>query len=178
VLFLARRHLLAPAALGFREAFGLSVVPRGGRRLCLMALAMIAASALVSTLLTLGGGWLGLASHWSEWFDEELAFGNTAAILANTAGSVVLAPLFEEVVFRGILFATLRTALGPALAIALSGAIFGVAHGYGALGFLDVAFSGMLWAWAFEKTGSVLPGMAAHAVTNLLVTGSVLALLR
>ena len=94
------------------------------------------------------------------------------------AGSVVFAPLFEEVVFRGILFATLRSALRPGSAIVLSGAIFGVAHGYGALGFLDVASSGMLWAWAFERTGSVLPGMAAHAVTNLMVTITVLVLLR
>jgi membrane protease YdiL (CAAX protease family) len=46
------------------------------------------------------------------------------------------------------------------------------------VGFLDVASSGMLWAWAFERTRSILPGIAAHALTNLLVTATVLALLR
>ena len=178
LLLLARRHLLRPAGIGFRDALGLRVVPGGGRHLVRMALAIIAAGAFLTTLLTLAGSWLGVTSHWSEWFDEELAFGDATAILANVAGSVVLAPLFEEVVFRGILFATLRSALRPATAIALSGAIFGVAHGYGVVGFLDVAFSGMLWAWAFEKTGSILPGMVAHAVTNLVVTVTVLVLLR
>jgi hypothetical protein len=178
VLLLARRHLLRPAGLGFRDALGLRVGSGGARHVAIVTLALVAAGALVTTLLTLGGHWLRLTSHWSEWFDEELAFGDVTAILANAVGSVVLAPVFEEAVFRGILFATLRRVLRPAGAIALSGAIFGVAHGYGAVGFLDVASSGMLWAWAFEKTGSVLPGMAAHAVTNLVVTITVLALLR
>lgn len=178
VLLLARRHLLRPAGIGFRDAFGLRVAPGGVRHLVLVAGGTIAVGALLTTLLTLAGSWLGVTSHWSEWFDEELAFGDATSILANAVGSVVFAPLFEEVVFRGILFATLRSALRPGSAIALSGAIFGVAHGYGALGFLDVACSGMLWAWAFEKTGSILPGMAAHAVTNLVVTITVLVLLR
>jgi membrane protease YdiL (CAAX protease family) len=139
---------------------------------------LLGAGALIATTLGLAGTALGLSSHWSEWFDDELAFGDTTAIAANAVGSVVLAPLFEEVVFRGLLFSTLRSALPATAAIALSGLIFGVAHGYGALGFLDVASSGMLWAWAFEKTKSIWPGMAAHAATNLVVTASVLALLR
>ncbi len=178
VLLLAWRHLLRPAGLGFPDALGLRVVPGGGRHLVLVGMAIVAAGALITTFLTLAGGGLGLASHWSEWFDEELAFGDAVAITANVVGSVLFAPLFEEVVFRGILFATLRRALRPGVAIVVSGAIFGIAHGYGVLGFLDVALSGMLWAWAFEKTGSVLPGMGAHAVTNLVVSISVLALLR
>jgi hypothetical protein len=178
VLWLAHRHLLRPAGIGFREAFGLRVVPGGARHLALVAVGVVGAGALITTALTLAGNSLGVTSHWSEWFDDELAFGNTTDILANAVGSVAFAPLFEEAVFRGILFATLRSALRPVAAIALSGAIFGVAHGYGALGFLDVASSGMLWAWAFERTGSVLPGVVAHAAANLVVTVTLLGLLR
>jgi membrane protease YdiL (CAAX protease family) len=178
VLLLAHRHLLLPGGSGFREALGLSMVPGGARRLALVALAAVAAGGLITTLLSLGGRGLHLTSHWGEWFDEDLAFGDTTAILANAVGSVVLAPVFEEAVFRGLLFASLRSAMRPAPAIALSGAVFGVAHGYGVVGFLDVASSGMLWAWAFERTRSILPGIAAHALTNLLVTATVLALLR
>jgi membrane protease YdiL (CAAX protease family) len=178
VLLLAHRHLLLPGGSSFREALGLSMVPGGARRLALVTLAAVAAGGLITTLLSLGGRGLQLTSHWGEWFDEDLAFGDTTAILANAVGSVVLAPVFEEAVFRGLLFASLRSALRPAPAIALSGAVFGVAHGYGVVGFLDVACSGMLWAWAFEMTRSILPGIAAHALTNLLVTATVLALLR
>jgi membrane protease YdiL (CAAX protease family) len=178
VLLLARRHLLAPAGIGLSQACGLRVVRGGPRHLLLVALAVVAVGALVTTLLTTAGSRFGLVSHWSEWFDAELAFGDTTAILASLAGSVLLAPFFEEIVFRGILFATLRRIWRAGPAIAISGAVFGAAHGYGALGFLDVALAGMLWAWAFEKTGSVWPGIGAHALTNLVVSISILALLR
>jgi uncharacterized protein len=178
MIVLAHRYLLRPSGVAFGEALGLRLVPNGPRRLLLVAAALVAAGALVSTLLTFVASWAHVSSHWSEWFDEQLAFGSVTAVAASVLGSVVLAPFFEEVVFRGILFASLRGALRPATAIVVSGAIFGGAHGYGALGFVDVAWSGMLWAWAFERTGSVLPGMAAHAITNLLVSITVFTLLR
>ena len=50
--------------------------------------------------------------------------------------------------------------------------------GYGVLGFISVFWSGMLWAWIYEKTGSLLPSMFAHAANNLLVCLSILYLLR
>ncbi len=178
LFLLVHRYLLAPAGIGFADALGLRLVPGAGPRLVMIVLALVVAGALLTTLITLGGSRLHLTSHWSEWFDEELAFGDAPAVVASLAGAVVFAPLFEEIVFRGILFATLRRGLGAGLAIVTSGVVFAFAHGYGALGFVDVLWSGVLWAWAFEKTGSVLPGMMAHALTNLLVSITVLALLR
>jgi membrane protease YdiL (CAAX protease family) len=60
----------------------------------------------------------------------------------------------------------------------ISAGIFALAHGYGLIGFLSVFWSGLIWAWIYERTGSLLPGMIAHAVNNLLVCLSVIALLR
>jgi membrane protease YdiL (CAAX protease family) len=60
----------------------------------------------------------------------------------------------------------------------LTASVFAVAHGYGAAGLLDVFWSGLVWAWAYERTRSVIPGVVAHAVTNLLVSVGLLALLR
>jgi membrane protease YdiL (CAAX protease family) len=60
----------------------------------------------------------------------------------------------------------------------LSAAIFAAAHGYGILGFASVLWSGAIWAWTYEKTGSLLPGMVAHALNNLMVCTTVIALLR
>ena len=45
-------------------------------------------------------------------------------------------------------------------------------------GFASVLLSGLLWAWVYEKTGSLLPGMIAHAANNLAVAVTLLALLR
>ena len=81
----------------------------------------------------------------------------------------ILAPLFEELVFRGLLFAILRRKFRFLPAALISASIFGLAHGYGAVGLISVCWSGVLWAWIYEKTGSLAPGILAHAINNLLV---------
>ena len=91
---------------------------------------------------------------------------------------VVYAPVLEEIAFRGILFGTLRRKFSFAPAAFIGALVFAVAHGYGWIGFLSVLWSGVVWAWGYEKTGSLLPGMLAHALNNLLVSGSVIHLLR
>jgi membrane protease YdiL (CAAX protease family) len=59
-----------------------------------------------------------------------------------------------------------------------TGAIFAGAHGYGLIGFAAVAWSGTIWAVGYERTGSLLPGMVAHALSNLMSTMSFVVLLR
>src|SRR5918994_2234387 len=91
---------------------------------------------------------------------------------------VILAPVFEELIFRGILFATLRKRFSFLTSMFASGLIFALAHGYGVIAFLTVLWSGCLWAWAYERTGSVIPGMLAHAVNNGVVVYSLVAFFR
>jgi membrane protease YdiL (CAAX protease family) len=91
---------------------------------------------------------------------------------------VVFAPIFEEIAFRGLLFAILRRRFRFLPAATISAGIFAAAHGYGWIGFISVFWSGLLWAWVYEKTGSLIPGMIAHAANNLLVCLTVMALLR
>ncbi len=100
------------------------------------------------------------------------------AEIASILDDVILAPFFEEVVFRGLLFAALRRRFGFAASAGLSAAIFALGHGYGAVGSLSVFWSGLLWAWAYEKTKSLLPAMGAHAAGNLMVALEVLGLFR
>ena len=63
-------------------------------------------------------------------------------------------------------------------AAVISAGLFALAHGYGVIGFLSVLWSGILWAWIYERTGSLVPGIIAHALNNLLVCLAVMALLR
>ena len=46
------------------------------------------------------------------------------------------------------------------------------------LGFASVLVSGVLWAWAYERTGSLVPSITAHAVDNLSAALTVLVVLR
>ena len=169
MLWLARRRLLAPAGLDAARAFGLRPRPRGGRALVTATAVLLAAGQALDLLLGAAVEAFGLTSHWTEWFDEALVFGDLAAALDTLVVGVVVAPVLEEVVFRGLLFATLRRRLAWPAAAAASALVFALAHGYGAVGATDVFLSGVLWAWAYERTGSLLPGMAAHALGNLFV---------
>lgn len=178
LLWLAHRRLLAPGGLGVARAFGLRPAQGRGGALVLSVALLVAAGVGVDTLLGLGAEQLGLASHWTEWFDEDLVFGAAAAVADSVLAGVVLAPVIEEVVFRGLLYATLRRRLGWPAAAAASAACFALAHGYGPLGSADVWLSGVLWAWAYERTGSLWPAVVAHAVANLLATATNLVFFR
>jgi membrane protease YdiL (CAAX protease family) len=90
---------------------------------------------------------------------------------------VVLAPILEEIAFRGLLFGTLRRRFGWLTAALLSAAVFAGAHGYGVFGFASVFWSGLLWAWMYEKTRSLLPGILAHSLNNLMVCATIMWLL-
>src|SRR5207237_1249443 len=48
----------------------------------------------------------------------------------------------------------------------------------GAAGFASVFLSGALWAWSYERTRSLLPGMIAHMANNAAVGLTLLWLLR
>lgn len=178
IVFLAWRHLLAPLGLGLAEAFGLRPLPGRTGRLAAMTLVMLAVGLSGEWLLGQLADALALRSHWTEWFDGDLVWGSGPVVAVSLVEYVVFAPLFEELVFRGLLFATLRRRLPFGAAALLSGAIFALAHGYGLLGTASVLWSGVVWAWVYEKTGSLLPGLLAHALNNLTVCLTILLLLR
>jgi CAAX protease family protein len=178
LLLLVWRALLVPSGLDFVTVFGLWP-RRDGWLPCLQAAAALVAAGIVIDLgLGLLGEPLGLTSHWTEWFDADLAWGSAAAVGVTLIGSIVFAPVFEEIIFRGLLYGTMRTRLAWPVAALGSALVFALAHGYGAAGFLSVFLSGVLWAWVYERTGSLLPSMAAHVVNNAAVAVTLTALLR
>ncbi|MDH4195726.1 MAG: CPBP family intramembrane metalloprotease, partial [Nitrospirota bacterium] len=102
-------------------------------------------------LIVLGGEAFQSSVHWSEWFVPQLIWGTQMELVKTTIDFVLLAPFFEELIFRGILFTTLRTKFSFPLSMAASGLVFALAHGYGLIAFLTVLWSGLLWAWAYER---------------------------
>ncbi|MGH7168139.1 MAG: lysostaphin resistance A-like protein [Nitrospiraceae bacterium] len=169
LLILAYRHLLKPTGVGFGQWLGLRPSPTRWGRLAVVVPAVLAAGVVGEWVLGLVADSLHLSSHWTEWFDEDLVWGTLPVLGTSIVEYVVMAPVFEEMVFRGLLFATLRRKFGWTASALVSTAVFASAHGYGALGFASVFWTGVLWAWAYEKTGSLLPGMVAHSINNLVV---------
>jgi membrane protease YdiL (CAAX protease family) len=160
------------------ETFGLYVPPGGLGRLALATLALVGVSTVGDVLLDLLGARIGLGPHWTDGFQERLVWGEPADVVVDVLDSCILAPVLEELLFRGVLYGTLRIRLAPAPATLVSAGLFALAHGYGAVGFASVLMSGVLWAVAYERTRSLLPGMLAHAINNVQATAIVLATLR
>lgn len=83
---------------------------------------------------------------------------------------VVVAPITEELLFRGVLFASLRRKIGVHFAALLSGAVFAVVHvevlATQPLGLGGLTLAGVLLAYAFHYTKSLRVAIVIHAVYN------------
>jgi CAAX protease family protein len=85
---------------------------------------------------------------------------------------VIVAPVVEEVFFRGFVFAGLRTRYDWRWAAVISSALFAAAHMQ--LTFFIPAFIlGGLFAYLYQKSGSVWPSMIIHALVNALAMAAV-----
>ena len=178
LLALAYVQLLKPAGLTFANGFGLGIKRDNLGRLACIVLAVVAAGLWGEWVMGRAAEFLKLNNHWTEWFDQDLVWGSPPVLAVSILEYVIFAPIFEELAFRGLLFAMLRRRFQFLPAALISTSLFALAHGYSLIGFLSVFWSGFLWAWIYERTGSLIPGMVAHAMNNLLVCLTVMALLR
>ena len=137
-----------------------------------------------------GVGWasLGLFSYYFLTFtyaalvQPDTDQGVTDALGADegTAGLIIagfmviaVAPVAEEVFFRGFFYRALRSRYSVAVAAALDGLLFGVIHydfsGVDALLILPpLGLLGVIFCLVYEKTGSLFPVIALHAINNSL----------
>jgi membrane protease YdiL (CAAX protease family) len=83
--------------------------------------------------------------------------------------SVLAAPVFEEFIFRGLVFGGLRRQMGALPAAMGSAALFAIVHPAPAM--VPVFVVGLATAWAYERSKSLLAPMLVHAVYNAVVTG-------
>lgn len=78
----------------------------------------------------------------------------------------ILAPIAEELVFRGLVYRRLQDWMAPWLAILLSSLLFGWYHG-NVVQFVYALLTGMLFALMYYRTGTLGAAMAGHAAANL-----------
>jgi membrane protease YdiL (CAAX protease family) len=92
------------------------------------------------------------------------AFG--ALVLA----AVVVAPLFEELVFRGLVYGALRRRWGVVPSLVVSVAVFALAHlpGGGNIPWVQ-AVGGVVFCLGLEATGSLWVPLVIHSIGNLVL---------
>ena len=79
----------------------------------------------------------------------------------------VIAPIVEELFFRGFLFQGFRQKYGWLPALLLSSAIFGAAH-LDPVSLIPTFLLGCVLAYIYHQSNSVWPGIVFHAVINTL----------
>jgi membrane protease YdiL (CAAX protease family) len=99
----------------------------------------------------------------------ELGVGNPSVVIAVAAVLmiVLLAPIAEELFFRGFVFAGLRTRWSLWPAAITSGLIFGLVHApTGITTVVPLAVLGFALCWLYDRTGSLWPCVIAHMINN------------
>ncbi len=156
------RGFFAPARLG-------TSVRWAARAYCLLWPATLASAIL----------WSGVAG------EGQGAFENPMAVLLATEPDVVLllgtvavlAPLFEEPLFRGYLYGRLRRHMAPVPAAALSGFLFAAAH-LSWSNLLPLAAIGFTLALAYERSRDLATPILAHGIWNLVEALMIVAVFR
>jgi hypothetical protein len=172
-------HLMGLVIIGAVWYFGvhrcrapvsmLGLVPWGVPRLKTVLLAVgvlglsLGATAVYATLISAAGPEVLSPPD----IPPDIAFPGPAVVFTFQALALAT-PLTEEIFFRGFVFAGLVPRLGVGRAMVASAVIFSVFHlSLGVL--VPIFITGMALAWLYWRTGSLWPGIFAHAGQNALV---------
>lgn len=102
----------------------------------------------------------------------EDAIRSRADLIAVVVFALTVAPLVEEVYFRGFLYAAIEGAVGGRLAVVVVGLLFGLFHGFQYAGvpaaLAAVTLMGLATTWVRRTTGGVVPCIALHVAYNVV----------
>lgn len=152
----------------FREAFGSATCPtrRAIGKGVLYGLAAVPPVMLLSHVVAAVADRLGYEPRGQEVFDwlsdNGVSAGTRVFLMAS---AVFLAPLVEEVLFRGILFPALLKGRAFASAALLTGLYFALVHVH-ALSLLPLLALSVALSAAYASTGSLLTPVVMHALFN------------
>jgi membrane protease YdiL (CAAX protease family) len=163
-------RLVVPGAMTW-EDLGIKLLPID--RIFGVGLLTGFAGLTLTIVLDAGLSQVGLRQNQLDQFRFIRGEGLSSFVLVLLVG-VVMAPCVEELFFRGFLFGTYREHKPLWVAYGASGLIFAVLHldpnnmaptQMAALA-IGIFVLGTLLAFTYQRTGSLLPGMLAHALNN------------
>ncbi|MGN0853998.1 MAG: lysostaphin resistance A-like protein [Kiritimatiellia bacterium] len=124
----------------------------------------------VTLAIGLGFTWVAQKLGWSLppqdlilWLADDHYSAGTKALIVTFA--LLEAPLLEELLFRRFIFRAFLQAVPAVPSFLLSGAVFGLVHGYASI-FLPLLFLGSAFAWIYLRTGRLWAPMLSHFLFN------------
>jgi len=91
--------------------------------------------------------------------------GSSTELILQALSVVILAPIAEELFFRGVVYTAIKQAGYPGLAVGFSAIFFASIHGSLTL-ILPLTLLAIVLIWIYEKTGSIFAPILVHATFN------------
>lgn len=122
---------------------------------------MAAAFNVITTVIISFMPW---PQEWMDSYVESSSAIDGSAMAWFTA--VLMAPVLEEIVFRGLMYTRLKKGLPAIVAAIITSLAFGIAHGTVIWAIYTFVFS-MILIWVFEKFQSLTACIVLHMAYNL-----------
>ncbi len=100
-------------------------------------------------------------------FSRQTALPDAHDVALFAVLAVCAAPIFEEFIFRGLIFGGLRRSTTPAASVLASAAIFAIVHP--PMSVIPVFGLGVVTALVYGRTRLLIGPMAAHATYNAII---------
>jgi membrane protease YdiL (CAAX protease family) len=118
--------------------------------------------------------WTGISQAPKEKLLEQLGASESALLLILSASlTCVVAPVCEEILFRGFIFRALRNWRGTWPAAIITGVTFGAVHAGSApaADLVPLAVLGFALCLLYERSGSLYPCIVVHSLNNAFAFG-------
>ena len=91
---------------------------------------------------------------------------NAPFLIYTSLFAAIVGPMIEELFFRGFMYNAFKKRIGIFWAMVITAATFATLHSH-VVGFLPIMVLGMLLAYMYEKTGTLVSSITVHMVHNL-----------
>ena len=132
-----------------------------------VALAAVGFNVVVSKLLQI----IPFPESWIESYQQNSSMIGAGNMAVAWIATVIVAPILEEIVFRGLIYTRLKQGMAAVAAAVIASLLFALSHGTIVWGIYTFLLS-MILIWTFERFQSLTANICFHFFFNL--TGMVL----
>ena len=150
--------------LSWRQALGLGTLPLAG--LWPLALVLAGSVTVFSEIYVIVQHLVPVPPEFETLLRDLLQIDGTADLVFTVAVAVVLAPVLEEALFRGLILHGLARRRGPRSATLWTAAFFAFFHFYNPWQIIPTFFLGLLLGWVVLVTRSLWSSIVLHSAFN------------
>ena len=132
------------------------------KSLLLMGIMGMTAAVSVNVIVSLSG-----LAYFSPKYQQVSQMIYSGGLFMEIVSAVIAAPILEELLFRGMIYARLRDLCGAKWAIIISAAFFGIFHG-NLVQFVYAFIIGLMLAYVYEKLKTIWAPIVFHVGANLI----------